>query len=72
MKRALLPWLLPLGILLALLLAVTNSDIVYGAVLIVAGFVIFPLVATWARKAGAWPGVFGDRSDPNRRRFWGM
>ena len=72
MKRGLIPWLLPVAMLLALLLAATNSPIVYGAVLILAAWVVIPLVLTWARKTGAWPSFFGDPSDPNRRRFWGM
>ena len=72
MKRGLIPWLLPMVMLLALLLAVTNSPVVYGAVLIVAGWVVLPLGLAWARRAGMWPRFLGDRSDPNRRRFWGM
>ena len=72
MKRALIPWLFPLALLLALLLAATDSTVVYGAVLIIAAWVVIPLALFWARKSGMWPRSLGDRSDPNRRRFWGM
>ncbi len=72
MRRSLLPWLLPLAMLLALLVAATNSTVVYGAVLIIAGWIVIPLALTWARKSGMWPRSLGDRSDPNRRRFGGM
>jgi hypothetical protein len=72
MKRALLPWLLPVAMLLGLLVAVTNSAIVYGAVLVVAGWVVLPLVLSGLRKSGNWPRSLGGGSDPNRRRFWGM
>ncbi len=67
-----LPWLLLLALLVALLLALTNSTIVYGAVLIVVGWIVIPLALARARRAGLWPRSLGDRSDPNRRRFWGM
>jgi hypothetical protein len=72
MKRALIPWLFPLALLLALLVAVTNSPIVYGAVLIVAGWVVLPLALSAAKKSGNWPRSLGGGSDPDRRRFWGM
>ena len=72
MKRGWIPWLFPVALLLALLLAATNSDIVYGAVLILAGWVILPLVLSAMKKSGNWPRGLGGGSDPNRRRFWGM
>jgi hypothetical protein len=72
MKRALAPWLLPLAMVLGVLVAITNSVVVYGAVLIIAAWVVVPLALAWARKAGMWPRSLGDPSDPNRRRFWGM
>jgi len=72
MRRALLPWMVPAAMLLALLVAVTNSTIVYGAVLIIAGWVVLPLVLSGMRRSGNWPRSLGGGSDPNRRRFWGM
>jgi hypothetical protein len=72
MKRALVPWLFPLALVLALLVAVTNSPIVYGAVLIVAGWVVLPLTLSAVKKSGTWPRSLGGGSDPDRRRFWGM
>jgi hypothetical protein len=72
MKRGLLPWLVPVAMLVALLVAATNSPIVYGAVLVVAGWVVLPLVLSSLRKSGNWPRSLGGGSDPNRRRFWGM
>jgi uncharacterized membrane protein HdeD (DUF308 family) len=72
MKRGVIPWLFPLALLLALLVAVTNSPIVYGAVLIIAGWVVVPLALSAMKKSGNWPRSLGGGSDPNRRRFWGM
>ena len=72
MKRPLIPWLVPVAMVLALLVAVTNSDIVYGAVLIIAGWVVLPLALSAMKKSGNWPRSLGGGSDPNRRRFWGM
>jgi hypothetical protein len=72
MKRELLPWLLPAAMVLALVVAATNSVAVYAAVLIIVGWVVVPLGLWWARRSGMWPRSLGDRSDPNRRRFWGM
>lgn len=72
MKRALLPWLVPVVMLLGLLLAATNSVIVYGAVLIIGAWVVLPLLLSWMRRSGQWPRSLGGGSDPNRRRFWGM
>jgi hypothetical protein len=72
MKRGLLPWLVPVAMLLALLVAITNSAIVYGAVLVIAGWVVLPVVLSAMRRSGNWPRSLGGGSDPNRRRFWGM
>jgi hypothetical protein len=72
MSRALLPWLVPVALLLGLLVATTNSAIVYGAVLIVAAWIVLPLVLWAMKKSGHWPSSLGGGSDPSRRRFWGM
>lgn len=55
MRRALLPWLFPIAILLALLVAITNSTIVYGAVAIVFAWVVAPLGLAAARRSGTLP-----------------
>ncbi len=72
MKRALLPWMFPVALILGLLIAATNSPIVYGAVLIVLGWVILPLALSAARRSGRWPRSLGGGSDPTQRRFPGM
>jgi hypothetical protein len=72
MKRAALPWLFPVALLLGLLVALTNSVIVYAVVLIVLGWGFLPFALSWARRSGNWPRSLGGGSDPNRRRFPGM
>jgi hypothetical protein len=67
MRRALLPWLFPVAVLLGLLIAATNSSIVYGAVLIVAVWGILPFALSRARRSGIWPRSLGGGSDGNRR-----
>jgi hypothetical protein len=71
-KRGVIPWLLPLVMLLALLVAVTNSPIVYGAVLVIGSGVLLPPAMAAMRRGGNWSRSLGGSSDPNRRRFWGM
>ncbi|HWE13981.1 MAG TPA: hypothetical protein VG365_10740 [Solirubrobacteraceae bacterium] len=72
MKRALLPWLFPVAVLLGLLIAATNSSIVYGATLIVAAWGVLPFALSRARRSGSWPRSLGGGSDGNRRRFPGF
>jgi xanthine/uracil permease len=72
MRRALLPWLFPVVLVLALLIAVTNSPIVYVAVVAVLGWGLLPVALSWARRSGTWPQWLGGGSDPNRRRFPGL
>jgi hypothetical protein len=72
MTRALLPWLFPLLVLAAVLVAVTNSTIVYIVVVAVVGWVFLPFALSWARRSGNWPSWLGGGSDPNRRRFPGL
>jgi hypothetical protein len=72
MRRALLPWLFPVVLVGAMLIALTKSPIVWGAVLIVLGWGILPFALSRARRSGNWPRSLGGGSDPNRRRFPGL
>jgi hypothetical protein len=72
MKRALLPWLFPVAVILGLLVAATNSPIVWGAALMIGGWVVIPLVLAGARRSGSWPRSLGGGSDGDKPRFPGF
>lgn len=69
MKRALLPWLLPLAMILGLLLALTNSMIVFGLVVIVIVWVVLPIVLVAVRRSGGMPHMFQGDGAANLPRW---
>lgn len=69
MKRALLPWLLPLAMILGLVLALTNSMIVFGLVVIVTVWVVLPVVFVAVRRSGDLPHMFRGDGAANLPRW---
>jgi hypothetical protein len=69
MKRALLPWLFPVAMILGLLLALTNSLIVFGLVVMVSLWVVLPLGLAAVRRSGGMPHMFQGDGSANLPRW---